>query len=69
MELLRRWHLPLRITDPSEVLRTAAAVGAFPFPAASRDSAMLVTLAPGSYTAVVDGGGSGMALVEVYEVP
>lgn len=64
----RDWDT-LRITDPSEVVRTAAAVGAFPFPAASRDSAMVVTLAPGSYTAVADGAGRGMALVEVYEVP
>ena len=64
----RDWDA-LRITDPGEVLRTAAVVGAFPFPAGSRDSAMVVTLAPGSYTAVAVGAGSGTALVEVYEVP
>jgi hypothetical protein len=39
--------------------------------AASRDAALLVTLAPGSYTAQVSGVNSttGVALVEVYEVP
>jgi hypothetical protein len=41
--------------------------GAFPFRAASQDAAILMTLAPGPYTAVV-GGGAGTALVEVYEV-
>jgi hypothetical protein len=47
------------------------AVGAFPFAAGSRDSALLVTLAPGNYTALVDGvgGASGIVLVEIYEVP
>ena len=46
-------------------------VGAFPLSATSNDSAMLVTLGPGSYTAVVSGanGASGVALVEIYEVP
>ncbi|MBI5769877.1 MAG: peptidylprolyl isomerase [Verrucomicrobia bacterium] len=46
-------------------------VGAFsPSNAGSRDAILLVTLAPGSYTAQVSGVGSGgLALVEVYEVP
>lgn len=46
-------------------------VGAFFFPRESKDAAMVVTLAPGSYTAQVSGAGStsGVALVEVYEVP
>ncbi|WP_414663355.1 hypothetical protein [Horticoccus sp. 23ND18S-11] len=46
-------------------------VGAFQLPAASRDAAVLVTLAPGSYTVQVSGVGNttGTALVEVYEVP
>jgi sugar lactone lactonase YvrE len=54
------------------VLTTAfSAVAAFALPADSRDAAILVTLAPGSYTAQVSGVGSttGVALVEVYEVP
>ena len=50
---------------------TSAQVGAFTLPANSRDSAMLVTLTPGSYTAQVSGVGAatGVALVEIYEVP
>lgn len=49
-----------------------ASVGAFPWTnGASRDAALLVTLEPGSYSAQVSGsdGGTGIALVEVYEVP
>ena len=48
-----------------------AAVGAFPLDAQSSDSALLVTLPAGSYTAQVSGvnGGTGIGLVEVYEVP
>jgi sugar lactone lactonase YvrE len=46
-------------------------VAAFPLPAASADAVLLVTLAPGSYTAQVSGvdGTTGVALVEVYEIP
>jgi subtilisin family serine protease/outer membrane protein assembly factor BamB len=47
-------------------------VGAFALASASSaDAALLVTLAPGSYTAQVSGvgGTTGVALVEVYEVP
>ena len=47
-------------------------VGAFALPSTtSRDSALLVTLTPGSYTAQVSGvnNTSGVALVEIYEVP
>ena len=46
-------------------------VGAFPLPSTSRDAALLLTLAPGSYTVQVSGvgGTTGVALVEVYEVP
>ena len=56
----------------SENLLTAAAsVGAFALPSGSADAAVLVTLQPGSYTAQVSGVGdrTGVALVEVYEVP
>jgi len=56
----------------SQLSATAAAVGAFPIiDAASKDAMLLVTLAPGSYTAQVSGVGNttGVALVEVYEVP
>ncbi len=50
---------------------TFDAVGAFQIPPGSDDSALLVTLPPGSYTAQVTGSNNktGIALVEVYEVP
>jgi len=46
-------------------------VGAFAFAAGSQDSALIVSLAPGNYTAQVSGfgGTTGVALVEVYELP
>jgi sugar lactone lactonase YvrE len=46
-----------------------AQVGAFPFSRSSADSAILVTLDPGTYTAVVSGvnNGTGVAIVEVYD--
>jgi len=48
----------------------AAGVGAFPWALSSQDSAILVTLPPGNYTASVSGaaGDTGLALIEVYEV-
>jgi hypothetical protein len=48
-----------------------AAAGAFALPAASADSALLVTLPPGAYTAQANGanGSAGIALLEVYAVP
>ncbi len=57
--------------DP-EISSTAASVGAFAWNnPSSTDSAILVTLPPGNYTATVSGasGDTGVALVEVYEVP
>lgn len=47
------------------------AVGAFTLPSNSADAALLVTLPPGNYTVEVKGAGTttGVALVEVYEVP
>jgi uncharacterized delta-60 repeat protein len=53
-------------------LNTAiTAVGAFPFPSLSRDAAVLLTLAPGNYTAQVTtkSGSTGVALIEVYDEP
>ncbi len=47
-------------------------VGAFPLASdASRDAALVFTPAPGAYTATVSGkaGTTGVALVEVYELP
>ncbi|HEX2854155.1 MAG TPA: hypothetical protein VHO24_13035 [Opitutaceae bacterium] len=50
--------------------QAAAIAGAFPLAANSADAAVLVVLNPGPYTVVVNGvnGGTGTALVEVYEV-
>ena len=47
-----------------------AHVAAFALPAASRDAALLATVAPGSYTVQISAGGdsNGLVLVEVYEV-
>lgn len=56
----------------AQLVRIAEAVGAFAIPVAtSRDAVLLVTLPPGSYTAQVSGanGGTGVGLVELYEVP
>ncbi len=60
-----------RISNRAQIAAAAASVGAFPFAVDSRDSAMVITLAPGSYTAVASGvnGSSGTALIEVYELP
>jgi probable HAF family extracellular repeat protein len=58
--------------DSSTLVAPAAAqVGAFALDVGSKDAALLVTLAPGVYTAQVSGadGGTGIALIEVYEVP
>jgi len=54
-----------------EVVTTAAKVGAFDLLPGSKDSSLILTLPPGVYSAVVTGVGdsSGVALVEVYEVP
>ena len=51
------------------IAATAQQVGAFALNPASLDAALLITLAPGSYTVVVTGvnGATGLALVEVYD--
>ncbi len=53
-------------------LKTAfAAVGAFALEPATKDAVLLVTVSPGSYTAQISGvaNTTGVALIEVYEVP
>jgi len=54
----------------SQITAADAAVGAFALTQGSADSALIATLAPGSYTAIASGVGSttGNALLEVYEV-
>lgn len=57
--------------DAAEIAAAAATVGAFALPVGGNDAAFLVYLAPGVYTAHVSGVNdtTGVALVEVYEVP
>lgn len=60
------------MTDNAVAIDAAAMqVGAFPLDNLSNDAAILLTLAPGVYTAQVSGSGgtTGIALVEVYDVP
>jgi len=54
--------------SPKELSTAALTAGAFALPAGSADSAVLVTLAPGAYTAVVTSAsnGTGVALFEAY---
>lgn len=56
--------------NASDVVAAATATNAFPLAAQSKDAALLITLQPGVYSAVVSGvGAQGVAIVEVYEVP
>lgn len=71
------WGTPVTVnttqspaTGP-EITAAGRSVGAFDLAAGSRDAAVVVTLAPGAYTAQVAGagGGTGTALIEIYEIP
>lgn len=71
------WGIPPTIgpstAGATATIATAAdmsSVGAFAFSSGSADAALKLTLPPGSYTAEVAGadGGTGVALVEVYEI-
>jgi hypothetical protein len=55
----------------AELAAAAQSVGAFALGAASKDAAVIITLAPGAYTAQVSGANAaaGTAIVEVYELP
>jgi len=55
---------------PSALAAAFASTGAFALPANSHDAVLLVTLAPGSYTAQVSGiaNTAGVALAEVYAI-
>ena len=50
---------------------TFASVAAFPLPNGSKDSALVITLQPGAYSAQLSGVGgvTGDAIIEVYELP
>ncbi len=72
------WNAPVSVTpnqvtaDGAQLAAAASGAGAFALSAGSRDAALIVTLAPGAYTAQVstaEGGGTGVALVEIYEIP
>lgn len=55
----------------AEITAAGTATGAFPFATGSKDAAILVTLPPGAYSAVMSGAAdsTGAGLVEVYELP
>ncbi len=56
----------------ASIATIASTIGAFPYASStSKDSAVLITLAPGSYTAQASSssGTAGTTIVEVYEVP
>lgn len=57
--------------DAEQVKEAATKSGAFALTAGSKDAVILINLPPGTYTAEVTGAGSttGLAIVEVYEVP
>ena len=66
------WSSPVgtgRAAAAGEIAGAAARVRAFPFSSGSADAAVLVTLPPGAYTAVVDGARdtTGFGLIEAYE--
>jgi hypothetical protein len=56
--------------NASIIASTASAVGAFPFASGSTDSALLIQLEPGAYTAQISGadGATGVVVIEVYGV-
>lgn len=57
--------------DAADVAAAAEQIGAFPLEEGSTDAAFVVSLPPGAYTVHVlgAGGGEGVALVELYELP
>lgn len=57
--------------DAAQVTEIATKVGAFALTAGSKDAVILINLPPGTYTTQLTGVGptTGLALVEVYEVP
>jgi hypothetical protein len=71
------WGTPLPVNSTqvpataATLASTASQVGAFPLTSGSKDAAVLISLAPGAYTAQVsgNGGSTGLGLVEVYAVP
>jgi hypothetical protein len=58
-------------SNAAMIASESQAVGAFPLASGSADCALLLSLSPGAYTAIVSGvnGTTGVALVEIYKVP
>jgi hypothetical protein len=66
------WGTPAGTTaTAADISSASSAVGAFGLSAGSKDASLLLTLAPGAYTAIASGkgGASGVVLLEVYELP
>jgi hypothetical protein len=57
--------------ERAELLAATTSVGAFALTEGAKDSAVLVTLDPGAYSAQVSGaaGSTGISLLEIYELP
>jgi hypothetical protein len=57
--------------DAAAIAAASAQVGAFALGTSSTDAAMIVSLAPGNYSASVVGanGTAGIAIIEIYELP
>ncbi|MDP3070909.1 MAG: hypothetical protein Q8N18_11505 [Opitutaceae bacterium] len=64
------WDLPGGATTPAQMIAAAASVGAFPLTAGDLDTALLVQLDPGTYSATIKGlnGATGEVLAEIYDV-
>ena len=62
---------PYPAANEATVANVIAASGAYAFGPSSNDTAVVLTLPPGGYTAQISGAGgtSGNAVFEVYEVP
>ena len=60
-----------RSANAAQIVDAAAKVGAFALSSAELDSSILISLPAGGYTAQISGfdNATGVALVEIYEVP
>ncbi|HEU5078885.1 MAG TPA: putative Ig domain-containing protein [Opitutaceae bacterium] len=71
------WETPTMVANTqaaatgAEIVAATTKINAFALDAGSKDAAVIVTLAPGAYTAHVVSatGDTGVALIEVYEIP
>lgn len=75
LEIFTAAQVPVKIAEndtyASALVPVFASVGAFAFVPGGKDAALIVSLPPGGYTVTVSGadGGTGTAIVEVYELP